>query len=70
MSSKSRQSREQHEDNTEQRSRVETPKPFAKVRAASRGTTERTASGGALSRRLAKQSLPLRRGQRGGTTKS
>ncbi|MFI6292062.1 hypothetical protein ACIBEJ_10795 [Nonomuraea sp. NPDC050790] len=67
MSSKSRQSREQHEDKADQPSAAETPKPYAKVRGASRGTTERTAAGGALSRRLARQSLPLRRGQRGGT---
>lgn len=46
---------------------VQTPRPYAKAREASRATTERTTSGGALSKRIAKQSLPLRRGQRFGT---
>lgn len=68
MSSKSRQTREQHEGKQAGR-QTETPKPYAKVRSAARAHTEQTASGGALSHRLAKQSLPLRRAQRGGTTK-
>ncbi|MFI6496691.1 hypothetical protein [Nonomuraea typhae] len=69
MSSKSRQTREQHDDRRDERAPTATPKPYAKVREAARGTTERTAAGGALSRRLARQSLPLRRAQRGGTNK-
>lgn len=67
MSSKSRQSREEHERHPEEHETVQTPRPYAKAREASRATTERTTSGGALSKRIAKQSLPLRRGQRFGT---
>lgn len=69
MSSKSRQSREEHEHSQETESKL-TPKPYAKVREASPATTERTSSGGALSHRLAKASLPLRRGQKFGTKRS
>ncbi|MEU7000627.1 hypothetical protein [Nonomuraea sp. NPDC046570] len=68
MSSKSRKTREQHEEKHESR-QMEAPVSLSKAREASRAMTERTASGGALSKRLAKQSLPLRRGQRGGTNK-
>lgn len=69
MSSKSRQSREEHEHEHGQESSQsrQTPKPYAKAREASRATTEFNTSRGALSKRIAKQSLPLRRGQRFGT---
>ncbi|WP_327090846.1 hypothetical protein OIE66_09535 [Nonomuraea sp. NBC_01738] len=68
MSSKSRQSRAQHEGRTGERQlETETPKTFAKVRSASGAKTERTMSGAKQSSRLAKSSMPLRRGQRGGT---
>lgn len=67
VSSKSRQSREEHEHGQESSQSRQTPKPYAKAREASRATTEFNTSGGALSKRIAKQSLPLRRGQRFGT---
>ncbi|MBE1558193.1 hypothetical protein [Nonomuraea africana] len=64
MSSKSRQTREQHASrgNTETQM-SSTPKP-SKATQESGAATERTTGGGAQSKRLAKSSLPLRRGQR------
>ncbi|MET9336381.1 MULTISPECIES: hypothetical protein [unclassified Nonomuraea] len=62
MSSKSRQTREQHA----LRGESETPdvQQPSKATRQSSAWTRRTAGGGALSHRLAKSSLPLRRGQR------
>ncbi|MBB3726796.1 hypothetical protein [Nonomuraea dietziae] len=64
MSSKSRQTREQHASRggTETR-QSSTPKP-SKATHESGAATERTTGGGAQSKRLAKSQLPLRRGQR------
>ncbi|MFE3452174.1 hypothetical protein ACFXJ8_24965 [Nonomuraea sp. NPDC059194] len=61
MSSKSRQSREQHSLRGESEAPAVKPSKATRKESAS---TERTSGGGALSHRLAKSSLPLRRGQR------
>ncbi|MEV0583602.1 hypothetical protein [Nonomuraea sp. NPDC050310] len=67
MSSKSRQSREQHEQRAAsgETERV-TPKPSGKVKGAAPPRTELTTEKRSRSHRIAKDSLPLRRGQRGG----
>ncbi|MFD1933804.1 hypothetical protein ACFSKW_20285 [Nonomuraea mangrovi] len=62
MSSKSRQTREQHSLRGE--SEAPAVKRPSKATGRSSASTERTSGGGALSHRLAKSSLPLRRGQR------
>ena len=63
MSSKSRKTRGEHQQKQESGTPVTPPK----VRGVASGKTEFTSTKGALSKRLAKQALPLRRGQRWGT---